>query len=269
MPKAWPVFLTAFFFFFTPVIPLFAQVKINEFSSETSADWVELYSTEDVDISGWILRDTANSRIETIPKGTKIGPATNKFFVIGAGNRLNKDEDSIKLYREDDSTAVDQISYGPNEDLCAPEAGQTAGRQPDGTDKITRFIAATEWQANPAEEIACPSPSPSPSPNPSASPTPSANSSSSNSNQSSHPSPSPTPNYSPSPSPSTSPSPKPTTRLKNIVLLTTQTPEPVLGTSSAAAQAPADWQLVIILLITGSGILAATSIIIVRLWRKS
>ncbi|MEK7622842.1 MAG: lamin tail domain-containing protein [Patescibacteria group bacterium] len=204
MKTTWPVSIAACFIFLFLANPaqVLAQVKINEFSSENGADWVELYSSEEVDISGWILRDNATTKVATIPNGIKIGPNTNQFYIIEAGNRLNKDGDVIILYKQDDSTQVNQISYGSQEDLCAPEAGQTAGRLPDGSDKITRFAAPTKGQANLVAEAPCPSPSPSPtsSASPAVNPSPEAQAS---------PSPAPLASKSPIPSPKASASPSP------------------------------------------------------------
>jgi len=174
-----------------------AQVKINEFYSwETSGDWVELYSSEDVDISGWILRDMASSVVKTFPAGTLIGPGSSQFYIVEAGKRLNKDGDLIKLYQEDDATLVDQVNYGDEGGVCTPSAGQTAGRLPDGSSGVTRFASETKGASNTAAEEPCPSPTPSPSP----SPTPTQ-----------EPDPSPEDNPTPQPSPVVSSSPKTTT----------------------------------------------------------
>jgi len=261
MKPAWLVFIGILFIFLFLLLvrPVLAQVKINEFSSETSDDWVEFYSMEDVDISGWILRDNAASIVATVPKETKIGLGTNQFYIIDAGNRLNKDSDLIKLFKSDDSTLVNQVSYGPQEDLCAPESGQTAGRLPDGSDKFTRFASATKLQSNTAPEIPCPSPSPSPSPSPETNPSPSPATSTSSNQMAASPSPAPSPSALPTPQPSK------IYRIKEITLLNRETPEPVLGTQNSQP----DWQLAIMLLITGTGLLIVTAIIIVRLWRKN
>ena len=42
-----------------------AQVVINEMSTDGSSDWIELFSSEDIDISGWILKDTTGE-VDTI-----------------------------------------------------------------------------------------------------------------------------------------------------------------------------------------------------------
>ncbi|MBU1200803.1 lamin tail domain-containing protein [Patescibacteria group bacterium] len=146
-----------------------AQIVINEFSSwESSGDWVELYSDEDTDISGWILRDTASTKVNTISSGVSIGPSTSKFFVFDAKNRLNKDGDTIKLFKEDDFTLVDQVSYGDDDqaDVCIPNEGQSVGRSPDGTGNFVRFISQTRDATNSASQDPCPTPTPTPTEEP-------------------------------------------------------------------------------------------------------
>jgi len=154
-----------------------ARVVINEFSSSSSNDWVELYSDEDIDISGWILRDSASSIVKAIPKYTLIGPSGSvpKYYVIDASNRLNIDTDKIILLKFDDSTIVDQVFYGGEGEVCAPIGNQTIGRFPDGTGNFVRFSVATDWRENNAPQDPCPTPTPTPTPSPilTTSPTPS------------------------------------------------------------------------------------------------
>jgi hypothetical protein len=158
------LFLILIFSFFFFPRNVFAQVVINEFSSSTSDDWVELYSSEDVDISGWILRDSASSEVKTLPASIFIGPSSSKFYVIDASNRLNLDTDTVKIFKSDDSTLVDQITYGGDGNICAPNGDQTIGRLPDGTGSFVRFASATKGSENIASVDPCPTPTPSPSP---------------------------------------------------------------------------------------------------------
>ncbi|MCX6704681.1 MAG: hypothetical protein NTZ07_04560 [Candidatus Woesebacteria bacterium] len=153
---------------------LSAQVVINEFSSyESSGDWVELYAIEDATISGWILRDTATSKMATIPQGISIGPSNiSRFYVINVGDRLNRDGDVIKLLKQDDSTLVDQISYGTQGEVCAPGHGQSVGRYPDANATIDRFSSPTQGTSNNNVMLdPCPTPTPSPSLAPATPPT--------------------------------------------------------------------------------------------------
>lgn len=140
-----------------------AQVVINEFSSwESSGDWLELYAFEDTEISGWIVRDNANSIVETIPSGVSIGPSASLFYVVEVGNRLNRDGDIIKLLKSDDSILVDQVPYGDSGGVCAPGVGQSAGRYPDANSTIERFSAPTKATSNTSVLAPCPTPIPEP-----------------------------------------------------------------------------------------------------------
>ena len=51
-------------FIFVPNVS--AQVVINEFSSTDSSDWIEIYNTSSTDVvnlSGWVIKDTAVSSV--------------------------------------------------------------------------------------------------------------------------------------------------------------------------------------------------------------
>lgn len=137
---------------------------INEFESwKSSGDWIELYSFEDIDISGWIIRDNADSAVKRIPDGTSIGPSTNQFFVVEVGNRLNRDNDIIKLLKQDDFTIIDQIKYGIVGEVCMPLENETVGRYPDSNSTVERFKIATRgFTNNDSEFDSCPTPSPIP-----------------------------------------------------------------------------------------------------------
>ena len=54
------IFIIFLFFVFPQKIS--AQVVINEFlpNHSSGVDWVELYSATDIDISGWILKDSTS-----------------------------------------------------------------------------------------------------------------------------------------------------------------------------------------------------------------
>ena len=164
-----------FLFSLTIIFVLFpdlanAQVVINEFSSpESSGDWVELYAIETTDISGWIIRDSAESVVETIPAGTMINAAG--YYVIEAGNRLNKEEDIVKLLKSDDTTLVDSIPYGADGQVCEAESGQTIGRYPDSNSTIERFSTPSKNSSNSSATLA-PCPAPTAKPDPTNTPTP-------------------------------------------------------------------------------------------------
>jgi len=157
------ILLTLIFFFFFPK-EILANVLINEISSyESTGDWVELYSYEDATISGWILRDTSSTKVATIPENISIGPSfASLFYVIDAGNRLNKDGDIIKLYRSDDSSLEDSISYGSAGGVCAPSTGESIGRVENGN-TIERFSTSSRGLTNSGISLnACPTSTPEP-----------------------------------------------------------------------------------------------------------
>jgi hypothetical protein len=205
MPKlsALPGFLLSIFLLFLFPSIANAQVVINEMSTwETSGDWVELFSAEDINISGWKLRDGASTIIETVPQGISIGPSTSKYYVIEAGNRLNRDVDTIKILKSDDSTLVNEIDYGGFGQVCAAGSGESIGRYPDGNNTVDRFASPTKNLSNDQALLnPCPTPTPTPTPTSTATPTPT-------------PIPSPTK----TPTSTKTPTPKPTT-----------TPEPEVG----------------------------------------
>lgn len=167
-------FLFFTFLFVFSVSEIKAQVVINEFSSYgSSGDWVELYAIEDTEISGWLLRDTATSVMKTIPSGVIIGPSTTQFYVVDVGDRLNKGTDIIKLLKPDNVTVVDQISYGGDNQVCAPGSEESVGRYPDANNTIERFKVASKGITNNNVELnPCPTPTPSPTSTPSPTPLP-------------------------------------------------------------------------------------------------
>lgn len=167
MKKLLTSFAISFLFFFLSTVTANAQVVINEFSSyESSGDWIELYSETDVDISNWKLRDEAASIMAEIPTGVSVGPTTSKFYIVEVSNRLNQDGDTITLRMLDDTTQVDQVSYGSSGGTCATENGtQSIGRNPDGTGSFSRFSSSSKSTTNFSNStFACPTPTPTPTP---------------------------------------------------------------------------------------------------------
>lgn len=137
-----------------------AKVVINEFSSFTSDDWVELYADADTDISGWELQDNGSYKL-TIKEGTTLGALQVVSF--DTSNRLNKDGDTVKIY-DSDGVLQDQISYGSDGGVCAAEDGHSIGRYPDGSGNIRRFSLSTRDALNTDTNADCPTPKPTPEP---------------------------------------------------------------------------------------------------------
>jgi len=246
-----------------------AQIVINEFSSyESSGDWVELFAMEDATISGWILRDTATSKMATIPQGISIGPSsTSRFYVINVGDRLNRDGDVIKLLKQDDSILVDQISYGTQGEVCVPGQGQSVGRYPDSNATIDRFSSPTQGTSNNNAALnPCPTPTPNPSPTPTTSPT-------------SLPAPAlaktptPTPTRKPTPFPTKTPVPKPTVTpagnvLGDVIVYPSPTAEMSEQTESEKKKGQFPF-LAVSLVLMGMGLIGFSVLSIIKSSKKS
>jgi len=147
-----------------------AQVVINEFSSSTSDDWIELFAYENTDISGWILDDDGTATdMKEIPSDIIIGPSSNQFYVVEVSNRLNNGGDILILLKPDRSE-VDRISYGDKGGVCTPSELGSIGRYPDANSTIERFkTALSKGSSNNTSEL---DPCPTPTPEPTDSPTP-------------------------------------------------------------------------------------------------
>ena len=113
-------------------------VVINEFMAIPLAgsDWVELYNptAENISLDLWTITDGAANAIDLT--GKTIG--AHGYLVLEFSNKLNNAGDII--YLNDPTATVDSVTYGSWDDgnfadnAPAPEAGQSAGRYPDGSD---------------------------------------------------------------------------------------------------------------------------------------
>ena len=169
--------LVTLFLTFTSTVK--AQVVINEFSSSTSFDWIELYGFEDTDMSGWILDDfDTSTNIKVFPSGTIIGPSSIPFLVEDVGNRLNNSGDVIVLYNVF-GTKADEIPYGDKGGVCIPTEIGSVGRYPDAVNVVERFRNFSRNASNNLAELdPCPTPTleptntTTPTPKPSSTPKP-------------------------------------------------------------------------------------------------
>ncbi len=163
------VALVSFFFLIHAQVS-HAKLIINEFSSSTADDWVEIYNTGDQDepLSGYRLRDgTATNSLEL---NGILAPKGHIFF--SWGNTLNKDGDIIRLVDRDDETKeMDHVVYGnlPDKDVDAPGLNQIAARTTDGGDDWALFLSATKGEEN---VNATPAPTSTPIPTETPKPTP-------------------------------------------------------------------------------------------------
>jgi hypothetical protein len=145
---------------------IFAKVTINEFSSGTNNDWVELYNTPDAtesaNLAEYVLKDSLDSNIGGELSGNL--PAA-QWQVIDVGSRLNKDGDTVRLFKNNDlNTSIDSISYGVEGSICAASETESIGRLPDGSGNFVRFSAQTKQLANSSSQSICPTPTPTSTP---------------------------------------------------------------------------------------------------------
>jgi len=201
-------FLPLLFFIFPPIAK--AQIVINEFSSGTTSDWIELYniSTQSANLSAYKLMDSGSN--DKILSGEI---ASGGFVSFSFSNWLNNDGDSVRLFKED--FLVDLIGYGGNDQVCPAGSGESIGRYPDGNSTIERFSGPTRDSSNNSSTLnPCPTPTPTPTPTSTATPTPT---------------PTPTPTKTPTPTPTKTPTSKPSPREEPIVESETPDNSQILG----------------------------------------
>ncbi len=121
-----------------------AGVVINEFVSDNSTEWVELYNAgaESVDLTGWTLKDDDNNPktlSETIP--------ADGYVVFTNSRWLNNDGDTIYL-NDTGGNSIDMVAYGDHGDAPNPGAGKSAGRDPNGEGDFRIFDTPTPGAAN-------------------------------------------------------------------------------------------------------------------------
>lgn len=201
------LFTTFTFLFFIFTSKISGQVVINEFSSGSTSDWVEIYNTatDSADLSTYKFKDSTDSN-DQILSGL-LAPGGFTFFTVA--NHLNNGGDLVRLFKNE--VLVDSVNYGDQGGVCVADSSQSIGRSPDGSGVFVRFSAQTQGTANTSSQSSCPTPTPTPTPtqNPTIVPTP-------------------TPLKSATPIPTKSPTPRP-------ILTPAPTPE-VLGESSQTVQ---------------------------------
>src|SRR3989344_5778549 len=142
--------------------PVLASVYINEFSSNSDTEWIELYNNSGtaVDITGWSLKDKAN------PAKLLTGsiPAMGYFVFEYSGGWLNNPGDTITLFDNSTPSAqiINHIAFGDEPDpvVGEPEANKSSGRTPDGSSAWLRNLSWTKNSANPDAPTSLPLPSP-------------------------------------------------------------------------------------------------------------
>lgn len=202
--------LFLFIFFLLPRSAL-ATLYINEFSSGTSdSDWMEIYNSgsDSVDLSLYRVRDnTATNKIDLdgiIDAGG--------FKVFEWSNKLNNSGDIIKLVTESDESIIDQIGYGSEGSLIAPQGSETAGRISDGSSSWAILSSSTKGSSNnTSTPVPTATPIPIDIPTPTNSPTPTKT---------------PTPIKTPTPTPKPTSTPTPTQPFSTSTKTPTKSPAP-------------------------------------------
>ena len=168
-----------------------AALYINEFSSKTSPDWVEIYNSgpDNVDLGDYTIKDAS-----TNTKALGGALASGSFTTIDWDDNLNNGGDTIRLILDSDGSTVDEIIYGSN-GTAAPNENQSAGRSPDGGANWALFSTPSKGSSNNSSTIV-PTPTPTPTNSPTNTPTPTPTNSPTNT-----PTPSPTPSKAPTSTP--------------------------------------------------------------------
>lgn len=174
---------------FTPSV--FAEsIKINEFYSDGSSDWVEVYN-DGADLNLYRLRDSSTNNKKDLSEATCNG----NFCTIDWDDNLNNGGDTIRLVLiSAPDTSLDEISYGDSGTVAAPTSGQSAGRNPDGTGNWTIFLTASKGASNNNSPTPSATPTSTPTLTPTSTPTPT---------------PTDTPTPTKTPTPTLTPTPKP------------------------------------------------------------
>ncbi len=149
----------------------FAAPLINEFSSNTSPDWIEIYNSgnETVDLSLYRIRDlTANNKLDL---SGSLEPGG--FAAFDWSNKLNNSGDLIKLVLSSDESVIDQVTYGDQGGLVSPNSNQTGGRDQDGGGEWVLFESSSKGSSNNSSTVYVPpTPTPTPLPTPTKTPKP-------------------------------------------------------------------------------------------------
>lgn len=123
-----------------------SSLKINEFSSYDSNDWVEIYNNDSacVDLTGLWLWDSLLT--SPMKKFSGMSVAANAWQLVDVGTRLNRGGDSVVLATS--SIEYDRVDYGEGNVLPAPTSSQTLARSIDGAGEWRLTDSSTPGAAN-------------------------------------------------------------------------------------------------------------------------
>jgi hypothetical protein len=128
--------------------PVASELRINEVESSggTPGDWIEIVNTgtTPADVSGYVLKDSAEDHAFVIPAGTTV--AAGGYFVADveegdAGFGLGGG-DSARLFAVDGTTLIDSFTWASH------ATSTTYGRCADGTGDFIVTVASTKGSAN-------------------------------------------------------------------------------------------------------------------------
>lgn len=171
--KQFVSFLLLLLFFSEAAPPVYAKLFINEFSSQSSSDWVEIYNDSDNDIplTSYRLRDSTTTN--KLDLNGILAP--HGFIVFEWSDRLNNAGDIIKIVKADsESEEEDKVVYGNIEGkvIDSPGSGQFAARITDGGTAWGLFSSSTKGFTNVnATPAPTATPTPTEQPKPTATPT--------------------------------------------------------------------------------------------------
>jgi hypothetical protein len=151
--------------------PVQAKLWINEFSSGSGTDWIEIYndSSQTIPLSDYRLRD--NSTSNKLDLSGILAP--HGYMVFDWSDKLNNPGDVIKIVKTTDEAEEDKVIYGDVEGkvIEAPLSTQYAARITDGSAAWGLFSSETKGAAN-VNAIPIPTATPTPTDTPDPTPTP-------------------------------------------------------------------------------------------------
>lgn len=163
MKKQFFAFVTILLVSFSIAKTAFSAPVINEFSSSTSEDWIEIYNsgTETIDLNLYKLRDSSEKN--KLDLSGSLPP--QGFLTFDWSNKLNNGGDILKLVLILDESIVDQVSYGDKGGLSTTDSPGSMGRLPDGSSSWNIFSNPSRNLSNNSSSVIIP-PSPTPTKTP-------------------------------------------------------------------------------------------------------
>ena len=229
-----------------------ASVVINEFlpnpsgPSSEDTEWIELYSNDSVDLSGWQLGDSVS--LYTIASGSSIAASGFLVFEKSTTNiALNNSGDTVRLLNAQGSV-VDNHTYGSTDEDVS------IGRTSNGSGSWVTCTTPTKGSDN-----NCSEPAPSPTNTPTKTPTQAPQSTSTPTRP---PSSTPTKKLTPTKTPTPKKSPTPEASPSGLVL-GAETPATMAATVSGGLRQMLPLIIALLFVAIGLAIIAG-----VLIWKK-